>query len=169
MNKLNTEKRECSDMPHEGYVNAELDARACISSIGSSRAEIHIPGTTIPKRFYVTITIDLEGFLEQKQKFFIPTREVLREEAKSIFITAEKQLQDYKFRYRVFKFYGCDPGAGFEVKYSFFWATTDDGIIQLLREDFLPIGTKAIDAEMAYLDGKLEEVDGVLKPVVYKK
>jgi len=145
----------------------KLEARTCASSTGSNRAEIYIPGTEIPRLFFTTIVIDLEKFLKEGQKnTFVPTQEVLREEARGILITAEKRLREYKKRWNYFQFYGCDVGDGFQADYSMFWATTDDGVIQLLRGDFLPIGMRAIDAEMDYLDGKLEpDEDGLLKPV----
>jgi len=151
MNKQNTEKR---------------DSRACASSTGSNRAETYIPGTTIPKKFYITVAIDMKELLEVGM---LKWSKIVKNHFGGIIIGALEQLGDYRLRHRIFKFYGVDPGAGFKVEYGMFWATTDDGTIQFLRGDFLPISTRAIDAEMDYLDGKLKEVDGVLKGTYVEK
>lgn len=151
MNKSNTQKQDC---------------RTNSASTGSNRSENPmnwIPGTTIPKRFYVTIVLDTKKLIKAN---LMEWRKIAEAEFMAVMNGAIEQIRDYRLRHRIFEFYGCDPGHGFEMEYSMFWATTDDGTTQLLRGDFLSIGMRAIDAEMDYLDGKLEEVNGVLKLVI---
>lgn len=146
MNKSNTEKRDC---------------RLNAASTGSNRAETCIPGTTIPKRFYVTIVLDTKKLIKAS---LFEWEKAARTEFDAVLYGAIGQIRDYRLRHRIFKFYGCDPGHGFKVEYDYGFCDID-GIIQLLRTDLLPISMRSINAEMDYLDGKLEEVDGVLKPV----
>ena len=96
---------------------------------------------------------------------FQPLTEVFRDEAKGIFLLAEKQLREYKKRYNYFQFYGCDVGDGFQADYSYYFIEID-GIVQILRGDLLPVGMRSINALIDWIDGKLEpDKDGLLKPV----
>ena len=141
--------------------NKLRDCRNNASSTGSNKAETCFPGTKIPKKFYITIALDMEGLLKAG---LFKWREIVKAHFEGIMIGALEQLKDYRLRHRIWKFYGCDPGAGFKIEYDFGLIDVG-GVIQLLRMDMLPISRRSIDALIDYIDGKLEEVDGVLKPV----
>ena len=120
----------------------------------NNRANNFIPGTTIPREFYATVKLDLEKVFNGSIFF----GKILEDEFNAVRSLAYKEVQDYKSRYRIFKCYGFDPDRGFELDFNYAWCTTDDGTIQLLRMDMLPISERSLNAEIDWLDGKLEEV-----------
>jgi len=132
---------------------------------GSNRAENFIPGTRIPENFYITIKLDMEKLLTAPMSEW---DKQVKNEFNGVLTSALKRIQEFRLRYRYFKCYKVDVGDGFQADYNYAWCIIDDGTIQLLRLDMIPLGERAINAEMDWFDGKLEEVieDGItlLKP-----
>ena len=145
---------------YQKLLNEEIEAESRVDM------NTYIPGTKIPKKFYCTVKLDMEKLLEASVTEW---DDIVKIEFNSAKFSAIQRIQQYRARHRVFKYCGADPGDGFVMDLNYAWCTTDDGVIQLLRLDMIPLGMRCIDAEIDFLDGKLEEVveDGVslLKPV----
>lgn len=148
------------------YANKASVGKSNRATSGIEINSMYIPGTKIPRDFYITVKYDTQKLLDAP---VLGWEELLTNEFRVALSSAKEIIRDFRQRHRVFKYCGADPGKGFKTDYNYAWCTTDDGVIQLLRLDMIPLGERAIDAEMDWLDGKLEEVfeDGiwVLKPV----
>ncbi len=137
------------------------------NSQGSHRIDDFIPGTKIPRKFYLTVCIDLE-FISRTGSL-IKAEEVFKDELQPLKASALNKLRQYVSRYRVFECCGVDPGDDFKLDYTYSWCTTDDGVVQLLRLDMFPLSMRAIDTEIAFVEGELEEVwDEKAKAFLFK-
>jgi hypothetical protein len=76
---------------------------------------------------------------------------------------AVEQIRDFRQRLSIFRYCGVDPGEGFKTDYHCNWVTTDDGVIQFLRMDMIPVGKRTLDVNVGLMTGTHEEFekDGV--------
>lgn len=111
---------------------------------------------SFPKRLTINLTIDMETLMEASLTEWggILSRHLYFAEQ-----VAVEQIKDYRQRMRVFRYCGADPGEGFVTDYHTAWVTTDDGVIQFLRLDMLPVGKRTLDSEMGLFDGTYEEYE----------
>ena len=110
---------------------------------------------SFPKQFTITLVIDMKELLDASMTEW---GRVLKRALDNAEATSVEQVRDYRMRHRIFEYYGMDVGSGFKFDYNYNWVTTDDGVIQLLRMDFLPLSIRALDFEMGLHDGTYEEI-----------
>ena len=115
---------------------------------------------SFPKRFTITLTIDMETLMEASMTVW---GSILETHLKIAEGAAVEQIRDFRNRMKVFRYCGSDPGEGFKTDYRCGWVTTDDGIIQFLRMDMLPVGKMTLDVHVGLMVGTHEEFeeDGV--------
>jgi len=111
---------------------------------------------SFPKRFTITLGLDMNKLMDAS---ITNWGRILREELRHAEFGAAEQIKDFRMRYRVFRYCGSDPGEGFVTDYHCNWVTTDDGTIQFLRMDMLPISNRCLDSEIGLFDGTYEEVE----------
>lgn len=130
----------------------------CYNSILGSKM-IKIPDS-FPKRFTITLAIGMETLMEAG---ICEWGRILKQSLNSTERIAAEEIRDFRMRMRVFKYCGADPGVGFKTDYHCAWVTTDDGTIQFLKMDMLPVGERTLAVHVGLMTGTYEEVeeDGV--------
>ena len=111
---------------------------------------------TFPKQLMLNLAIDLNRYFDASygNRGFILDAEIRR-----LKLIAEEKLRDFNTRRMVFNYCGSDPGEGFEVDYRIVLATSEDGVIHLLKPDLMPISEMALEAQVGLLDGTYEEFE----------
>lgn len=115
---------------------------------------------SFPKRFTITLSINMEDLMGHGVSTW---GRVLKQSLNSAEYIAAEEIKDFRMRMRVFRYCGADPGEGFKTDYHCGWVTTDDGTIQFLRMDMLPVGKMTLDVHVGLMAGTHEEAeeDGV--------
>lgn len=115
---------------------------------------------SFPKQFKITLSINMIDLLGAGVSEW---GRVLKQSLNSAEFIAAEEIKDYRQRMRVFRYCGSDPGEGFETDYHCAWVTIDDGTIQFLRMDMIPVGVRTLDVHVGLMVGTHEEVeeDGV--------
>ena len=115
---------------------------------------------SFPKQFHITLAIDMETLMGASM---CEWGRILKQSLNSAEYIAAEEIKDFRNRMRVFRYCGSDPGENFEFDYHCNWVTTDDGMIQFLRMDMLPVGKRTLDVHVGLMTGTHEEFeeDGV--------
>jgi len=115
---------------------------------------------SFPKRFTITIGIQMDVLMDAG---ITEWGKVLARHFHCAEVIAVEQIKDFRQRYRVFQYCGADPGEGFKTDLNCAWVTTDDGMIQFLRMDMIPVGEMTLTVHVGLMVGTHEEVekDGV--------
>ena len=112
---------------------------------------------SFPKQFTITLTIEMLTLMEAS---ITDWGRILGSRLNIAEKIAVEQIKDYRMRMNVFRYCGADPGEGFKTDYHYAWVTTeDDGFIQLLRLDMLPLSSRCLDSEIGLFDGTYREVE----------
>ena len=109
---------------------------------------------SFPKQFHITLAINMVDLMGSGISEW---GRILKQSLNSAEFIAAEEIRDFRLRMRVFRYCGVDPGEGFVTDYHYAWATHEDGAIQLLRMDMLPLSKRIFDIEMGLFDGTHEE------------
>jgi len=109
---------------------------------------------SFPKQFHITLAIDMKALMGASMTEW---GRILKQSLNSAEYIAAEEIKDFRMRMRVFRYCGADPGEKFETDYHCEWVTTEDGTIQFLRMDMIPVGKRTLDVHVGLMTGTHEE------------